>query len=267
MRQIKNINNTVSTNSNTDQVNDLLQQMGEFLSERLEAETPHKAIWNEFVEEPEENAASLAGVLEALFEAQPAVRKRVDAFTRKITALEAQQSDHHYVKPGAEDALSTGIGEVRFFKDDSGEHIAQEDVEADHPAYLYGNERTGVESVQQEPEPKTTILGDDAQIILTPDENIPYPHIFTHLQNAIEQSDNLRIDQKHHLQEHLNEIHLQLSGENKYDEIMMANAFEKIWETDALYAHALIESLKRDIEKLPIQSQGFIIQLQIPLER
>ena len=239
--------------------------MGEFLSERLESDTPHKVIWNEFVEEPEENAASLTGILEALFEAQPAVRKRVDGFIRKITALEAQQSDHHDLEPGAEDALGTEIGEVQFINDDSGVAIAQEDVEADHPAYLYGNEKAGVEEVQKEPEPKTINLGDDAQIIEIPDEKVPYPHIFSHLDNVIEQSDNLSIDDKHQLSEQLNQIRLQLLGESTYDEEKLAHSFQKIWESDEPVAHALLECLKRDIEKLPIQAQGFIIQLRTPL--
>jgi len=240
--------------------------VGEFLSERLQEDTPHKVIWNEFVEEPKENAASLTGILEALFEAQPGVRKRVDGFFRKITALEAHQSDHQDVEPGVEDALKTDIGEVRFINDDSGDVIAQEDVEADHPAYLYGNEKAGVEDVQKKPEPKTINLGDDAQIIENPDENVPYPHIFPHLDNVIEQSDNLSIDEKHQLNEQLNEVRRQLLGESTYDEKKMTHAFQRIWEIDESIAHALIEGLKRDIEKLPIHSQGLIIQLRTPLD-
>lgn len=240
--------------------------MGEFLSERLESDTPHKVIWNEFIEEPEENAASLAGILEALFEAQPAVRNRVDGFIRKITALEAHQSDHQDLEPGAEDTLRTEMGEVRFINDDSGVAVAQEGVEADHPAYLYGNEKAGVEEVQKEPEPKTINLGDEVQIIETPDEKVPYPHILTHMVNVIEQSDNLSIDDKHQLNEQLNEVRRQLLRESPYDEKKMTHAFQRIWEIDGSIADALIEGLKRDIEKLPIQIQGFIIQLRTSLD-
>lgn len=56
-------------------------------------------------------------------------------------------------------------------------------------------------------------------------------------------------------------------GERKYDEIKMANAFEQLWETETSYAHALIECLKKDIKELPIQAQGFIIQLRTPSKR
>jgi hypothetical protein len=259
---MKNKINATSTNANSNKVNDLLQQMGEFLAERLEKETPHKAIWNEFTQEPQENAASLAGILEVIFEAQPAVRRRVDGFMNKIIALEAQQVDHQDVKPGLEDALSTEIGEIRLLNDESETRLVQKGSEKGHPAYLYGNERAGFDTVQKEPKPKTKQIGDDIQIILIPDENVPFPHIFTHLENAIKQSDVLSIDDKHHLQEHLNEIHLQLIGERIYDEVKLANAFQEIWQTQTVYSDALIESLKRDIKKLPTQAQGFIIQLK-----
>jgi hypothetical protein len=218
-------NKAISTNSNTDRVNDLLQQMGEFLSERLEEKTPHKAIWNDFTKEPQENAASLAGILEALFEAQPAVRRRVDGFMNKITALEAQQGDHQDVKPGLEDDLRSEIGEIRFINDESETRLAPDGTEKDHPAYLYGNERAGFDAIQKEPDSTTNRIGEDTQIILVPDENVPYPHIFTHLNQAIEQSNVLSIDEKHQLQEHLNEIRLQLIGESAYDEVKLANAF------------------------------------------
>ena len=241
--------------------------MGEFLSERLKEKTPHKAIWDEFVLTPEENAPSLAGILEALFEAQPAVRRRVDSFMQKITALEAQQSDYQEVKPGFEDSLSTETGEVQFSFKESGERISLKSAETDRKSYLYGNAREGFNTVQKGPGSKKINMGDDVQIVLTPDEKIPYPRIFTHLKNAIDQSDTLNIDDKHHLQEQINEIHLQLTGDSAHDEVKMANAFEDIWEIEPSYSHALIESLKRDMEKLPIHSQGLIIQLQIPQER
>jgi hypothetical protein len=241
--------------------------MEEFLSERLEEKTPHKTIWDEFHLEPEENAPSLAGILEVLFEAQPAVRRRADGFMRKITAIEAQQSDHQEVKPGLENSISTETSEVQISNDESGEHISVKGTEKDHAVYLYGNEREGFETVQKGPDPKRINGGDDFQIILTPDDNVPHPHIFTHLKNVIEQSDNFSIEDKHHLQEQLNEIHLQLTGESAIDDVKLANAFEEIWEIEALYANALVESLKRDIEKLPIQSQDLIIQMQIPQER
>jgi hypothetical protein len=259
---MKSKNDAMSTNANIEQVNNLLQQMGEFLSERLEEKTPHKAIWNEFTKEPLEKAASLAGILEALFEAQPAVSRRVDGFMQKITTLEAMQVDHQDVKPGIEGALNTEIGEMQLLNDDSGKRIAPKGNEKGHPVYLYGNERAGFDNVQKSPESKTNHNGDDTQIILIPDGNVPYPRIFTHLVNAIGQSHFLSIDDKHHLQGHLNEIRRQLIGESAYDEVKLANAFQNIWQTQTEYSDALIKSLKRDIEKLPIQTQGFINQLK-----
>jgi hypothetical protein len=227
---MKRKNDAISTNVSIAEVNDLLQQMGEFLSERLGEKTPHKAIWNEFTREPQENASSLAGILEALFEAQPAVRRRVDGFMNKITALEVQQVDDQDVKPGLEDALSSEMGEIRLLNDEAETRLAPKGTEEGHPAYLYGNERAGIETVQKEPEPKINHIGDDTQIILIPDENVSYPHIFPHMANVIEQSEVLRIDEKHHLQEHLNEIRRQLTGESAYDEVKLANVFQEIWQ-------------------------------------
>lgn len=241
--------------------------MGEFLSERLKEDTPHKAIWQEFNHEPEENAASFSGILEALFEAQPAVRRRVNSFMRKITALEAQNSDFQQPKPNLENSLKTEPVDQTISDESVGIDETQEVAKKNPPAYLYGNERADFEAVQKEPVSKSFSVGEDAQITLAPDASVPFPQIFTHLAKTMEQSDALSRDEKQRLQENLEEIHFQLIGERPYDEMKIANAVEQIWETETSYAHALIESLKRDIKALPIKAQGFIIQLRTPQER
>ena len=74
-------------------VNHLVNQMDNFLENKLEEGSPHQAVWDDFSEHPGEHAASVTGVLEAVFEAQPAVRKRITGFTKAITAIESLRSD------------------------------------------------------------------------------------------------------------------------------------------------------------------------------
>jgi len=93
-----------------EQINDLAQQMGEFLAERLEEDTHHKVVWADFIENPEENAASVSGILEALFEAQPAVRERVNGFMQEVTTIEAKGPNESETKRGVGSTLKSEEG-------------------------------------------------------------------------------------------------------------------------------------------------------------
>lgn len=248
-----------------EKVDDLVQQMGEFLEERLEEDTPHKAIWDAFVEEPEDNAASLAGILEVLFEAQPGVRERVDGFMQAVTAYEVDQSETKLTEEKIEDSLEAEAGGLVPDDGENSAILADVEGEKNPPAYLYGNERAGFESDRQAPVSKPFMVGKNAQIVYVPSEKIQFPFMFMHLGRLSENSEKLSLEEKQIMQENLEEIRFQLTKERPYDETAMANAFEEIWEIDPSYANALIESLQNNIEELPQESQDFIIQLHSPL--
>ncbi len=247
-----------------EQINDLLEQMGDFLAHRLEEDTPYQGVWNEFKQAPEDQGASLTGALEALFEAQPGVRDRVNGFMQKITALEAQNSDLEYTEKDIEDKIQSEPGALIPGEDESSEIQADRKVEKNPPAFLYGNERPGYESDRQAPVSNEFMVGKNAQIIYTPSEEMQFPFMFMRLGQLTERSQELTLQEKQIVQENLQEIRFELTGEREFDEEKMANAFQRIWEAAPSYANALIESLQNHIEELPLKTRDFIIQLHSP---
>jgi hypothetical protein len=246
-------------------VDDLVGQMGRFLKTRLEEDTPHKVVWDEFLNQPEEKSASLTGILEALFEAQPGVRERVDGFMREITAIEAENSDHTELQGGLESNLNAEPG--GFIPDDSKDAaiLADNEAEKNPSIYLYGNERADFESTPEAPVSKPFMIGKNAQIVFNPEAKAQFPEIFDHLFKTIETSKSLNSQDKHDLQENLQEIHSQLTGEKSYIEQDLAQSIQGMWEVEPSYANALIKSLQNDVSALPIEAQKFIIQLHTPL--
>lgn len=247
------------------EIDDLVAQMGQFLETRLEEETPHKAVWDEFTQSPEENSASLAGILEVLFEAQPPVRERINGFMREITAIEAKESDKQPLDHNIRSDLkseSTGIfatdGEITDTQ-------AADNIEKNPPTYLYGNERAGFEASPQAPVSQAFMVGKNAQIVYNPAAKVQLPGLFDHLSKLVESSKDLNLSNKRKLQENLKIIRLQLTGKQVYEEQEVAQSINEIWEISPSLADALIESLQSDLEALPNKSRRFVVQLHTPL--
>lgn len=263
-RYYKENNGEIKENLLPENIEGLVSQMAEFLEERLKEETPHKAIWDDFSSAPEDNATSLAGVLEPLFEAQPSVRERVDGFMNGITANEVQLSNQ--VPPEhPEESLKAQPGGLVPDKGENSSVMADTRQEKNPPAYLYNNERAGFESDREAPVSNPFMVGKNAQVIYTPNEKLQFPFMFTHLDRLSETSEDLNSQEKQILQKNLQKIRYQLTGKQPFNEAGMGTAFETIWETAPSYANALIESLQSHIDELPVETQDFIIQLHTPL--
>lgn len=248
-------------------IDDLVGDMGEFLSQRLEEDTPHKAIWPDFTQSPVDNAASLAGILEALFEAQPGVRERVDGFMQAITALEAEESEREFGKKEVlEDSLEARAGAIVPDEAEGSAKLADGRQEKNPPAYLYDNARAGFENVEDKPVSNPFMVGKDAQIIYLPEEEMKFPFMFMQLGRMSATSEDLSQVEKQTIQEHLEEIRGQLVGDRAFDDAVMAQAFQTIWKIAPSYANVLIESLQDHIDELPVETRDFIIQLKTPLE-
>ena len=265
VRHYQDKNGETDANLLPEQIDDLIGQMGEFLKARIHQETPHKRIWESFVNHPEDNAPSLTGILEVLFEAQPAVRERVDGFMRKVTAIEVENSDHAPTPKAIENDLKAQAGGLMPDEDENSAILADRKVEKNPPAYLYGNERQGFESDREAPVSKPFMVGKNAQIIYIPEEDLGFPSMFEHLGHLSEISKDLNLQEKQSLQENLHDIHLQLIGKQPFDDGRMADALEAIWEIAPSYANVLIESLQNNINHLPLETRDFIIQLHTPL--
>jgi len=256
----------VTENLLPEKIDDLVDQMGHFLEVRLEEDTPYKNVWDDFVEQPRENASYLAGVLEPLFEAQPAVRDRVDGFMRQITAIEVEQSDHDRTESNIESDLQTEPGGITPDEGKKSSILADKEVEQNPPAYLYGNERKNFESARQAPVPKPFMVGENAQIVFVPDTSVSLPRLLDHFGELVDTSLDLDKDAKQRVQEHLETIQFQLSGERAYEEEALAQSFEAIWEEAPSYADALIKALQEDVDSLPVEARDFIIQLHTRFE-
>lgn len=142
--------------------------------------------------------------------------------------------------------------------------IAETSQEKNPPAYLYDNERAGFESVQKAPESNPFMIGKNAQVIYNPNADVQFPFMFMYLSKLIETSTELNDQEKQSIQQNLQEIHFQLTGKRPIDESELGNAFQSIWEVSLSYADALIESLQKHVDELPLKTQDFIIQLHSP---
>jgi hypothetical protein len=256
----------VSENLLPEKIDDLVDQMGHFIEVRLTEDTPYKNVWDDFVNQPEENASYLSGVLEPLFEAQPAVRERVDGFMQQITAIEVERSDHARTEAGIESDLQSEPGGLTPDEGKSSAILADKKVEKNPPAYLYGNERQNYESARQAPVPKPFMIGENAQIVFLSDEDVPFPRLLDYFAELVDTSTDIKEDSKQLIQEQLETIYLQLSGERHYDEDELAQSFQAIWEEAPSHADALISSLQNDVDRLPVEARDFIVQLHTPLK-
>ena len=256
----------VSENLLPEKIDDLVDQMGHFIEVRLTEDTPYKNVWDDFVNQPEENASYLSGVLEPLFEAQPAVRERVDGFMQQITAIEVERSDHARTEAGIESALQSEPGGLTPDEGKSSAILADKKVEKNPPAYLYGNERQNYESARQAPVPKPFMISENAQIVFLSDEDVPFPRLLDYFAELVDTSTDIKEDSKQLIQEQLETIYLQLSGERHYDEDELAQSFQSIWEEAPSHADALIRSLQNDVNRLPVEARDFIVQLHTPLK-
>ncbi len=247
-----------------EKIADLTAQTADFLAERLKEDTPHGTLWDDFRAAPLETAAALTGTLEALFEAQPAVRKRVDGFMRQITVMEVQNAPRSARENPAQ-SLKARAGQQPPLDEEGRQILARGRQEKNPPAYLYGNERAGFENVEDKPAPNAFMVGKNAQVIHIPDEEMKFPFMFMHLGRVTEAAEDLNPPEKELIQHNLQRIRCQLEGDCPFDEEAMAAAFEAIWEKAPAYANTLIKSLQDHIEALPVEAQVFIMQLHTPL--
>ncbi len=261
-RYYQEINGQIQENLLPEKVNGLVSQMGEFLSKKISEDTPHQAVWQAFINQPDENAASLSGILEAVFEAQPAVRDRIDGFMQAISAMEADRTPHSGSTSMIEESLKSEAGGLVSDGGKASEILADERVEKNPPAYLYGNERPGFESDRQGPVSKPFMVGENAQIVYVPDASLPFPGLFSELDQLIDTSERLDPDEKENLQQNLQVIRQNLTDDINFNEEKTANAIQTMWDVFPSMANALIESLKNNINQLPLETRDFIIQFQ-----
>ena len=247
------------------QVDDLVHDMGELLAKRLQEDTPYTAVWEIFTQSPNEYSDSLIGILEALFEAQPGLYERVESFMEKITAIEAENADEEFTPENIESDLQLEPGGIVDRNSETSEAQVDREIKKNPPIYLYSNEREGVESDCQAPISKPFIVGENAQIIYAPTEKVQFPSMFMHLGRITETAEDLSLEEKQIVQEHLQSLRDQLTEVRAFDIEVMANDFESIWEVATQYADVLIESLQNNLQELPNKARNFIIQLDSSL--
>ena len=240
-------------------IDDLIGQMGEFIRTKLVDDTPHRRIWDVFSKEPMDNAAQLTGVLETIFEAQPAVRDRVDGFMNNVTALETDTTKFRRTTSNIENSLQTEPGAM--VSDESNKILANTEEEKNPSIYLYGNEQADFESARQSPVANPFMIGKNAQIVYVPTNEVEFPELFEHLLALSENSQELTPTQKQDIQVKLQTIRSMLLGELPIVDQELTDLVQSLWDMKPEYANVLIKSLQNNIDDLPIEAQTIIIQM------
>ena len=241
-------------------INDLVGQMGELIRTKLADETPYKAIWDNFAKDPLENAPHLTGVLETIFEAEPAVRDRINGFMRKVTALETDTTETRTTTLNIENSLQTEPGSSAL--DRPSKILASRDEEKSPAIYLYGNEQADFESARQLPVSNPFMIGKNAQIMYVPTGESEFPGIFENLLSLSENSQQLSQTNKQDIQIKLQRIRSMLIGQLPFVEPEFTSLVQSLWDIAPDYASALIKSLQNNIEDLPIETQPLIIRME-----
>jgi hypothetical protein len=110
------------------------------------------------------------------------------------------------------------------------------------------------------------MIGENAQVIFLPDEEVPFPRLLDYFSQLVDTSPDLDENSKQNIQEQLETVYLQLSGQRAYDEEELAQAIEEIWDEAPTYSDALIRSLQKNADELILEARAFIVQLHTPLK-
>jgi hypothetical protein len=128
------------------------QDLAALLKAGLQEESVYASLWDQFEAEPQQTATELAGALEALIEADPALARRMEAFLEE------------YHRAAAHIPTEEGVSEEEALEEQA---LEQEAAGATQPeggpyqpvdspgdynesgTYLYGNLRPGVDSLDE----------------------------------------------------------------------------------------------------------------------
>jgi hypothetical protein len=137
------------------------------LKARLQGESAYVSLWDQLEAEPRQTVEELAGALEALAEADPALSRRMRAFLEEYqrvttrTASEEELSEEEAFEEGDMDTAQQGSNAYQFL-DSPGDYN-------EAGTYLYGNLRPGVASTNDLDVEEEEVLVENGLEALAPD--------------------------------------------------------------------------------------------------
>ncbi len=166
------------------------QSIESLLAARLLEESPHAALWEQFRANPQSTAADLTGVLEVLFEADPAFAERIAAFGGMYQeAVHASEVQQQVIE--SKDAIQIQSDVSQDLRREVAPDTPIQDQQVDQNAYLYGD-------TVRENEPTTPIsqkegvrVSESSQVITVLGAGrsranaLRVPQLFEQLQQAI----------------------------------------------------------------------------------
>jgi hypothetical protein len=200
------------------------EDIAHFLEERFEEESVHASLWASFEADPEANSAEVIGVLEAWVEADPALARRLNAFTREYhavmvddTASVETDSMTGGVTGGVQegDALNTAVdpgavpGEqerpYRPVTSGPSEITAPEDAAPgdEQGTYLYGNVQRGAASLEQSIGVDTFDFGERIRAVDLANLS-GLPALLDAVSSAVEDHPTINVEQQRQVQATLN---------------------------------------------------------------
>jgi hypothetical protein len=251
------------------------RDMAALISTRLDAESVHVGLWNEFERAPDENIEELIGALEAHIEGDPSLARLLNAYMSEIHGEMASQESE---EPPAErriavmsgdaldDAVSLDADEVEQDRRSYQPGMMGSDVDyddsVDRGTYIYGEIAAGRDTVGQEAGMETVDYVDfDAR----PTELAALSGVvglFEELRMAVDDYPNLEDEQKRAVWMELTALEEALQGPEAEDGERLVSRLEKLQQYSPDIAEIVIEAMtvidlppstKEAVEKLSPQ--------------
>jgi hypothetical protein len=232
---------------------ELVGQLDDFLGNRLRENPPFREVWDGFVNDPEVYATFLVVALESIFNTDRTVHQRVDHLLEKIRIT----------------GFRTSSDELNLLDIDTdsqyGDFGWTSDVD-NHSIVLIGNQRDQFPKINNlnggkaltDGSSSALMIRRNSEIVNLPIQETKLPFMFMSLGQLLDSSDDLSFDDKLEIEEHLNIIWAQLTGNSPFDEKILTKEIDGIKQIDSMFADALVDALQSHIDDLPDGSREFI---------
>jgi hypothetical protein len=250
------------------------QSMESLLAARLLEESPHAALWEQFRESPESAAAALTGVLEMIFEADPAFAERLDAFG---SMYEKAMYESEVVEKAVESEEAPAIQSdvSQDLRQDVTLNAAGQGQTIDKNKYLYGDTVRDNKPTTPISETEGVSVGESAQVMtrLGTARGLGVPQLFEQLQRAVRDNPALSEVDKNHLVVEIQAIRRQVVPDEAglrtalLKEKDLVRRLENIQRIAPDIADFLFSELASASEDVPDAVQRAVAQVQSPPEK
>ena len=184
------------------QVEELVNQLGNFVGKRMQDHPPFKEVWEGFVDNPGVYTTFLVIALESLFNKEPDVYHRVNHLLEKITDAKVITAEKGLL-----------VKKIDIEVQDEDKRLIPEDDS--FPIVLIGNGQDGnsqqkddksIEDNQIVLGPSSLMVQKSSEIIYSPARETKLPFMFMSLGNLLDTSENLSLEDRQAIETHLDNI-------------------------------------------------------------